>query len=199
MNVTMTPFIDFCSAEWGTKVSVIKAAKNRFGQEYDPAADYWKRMRDGFVETLRTGGTASDLQQMLASVRDPKKLVNYRASVAGAKKWMRTTKPVWISSPKPVEWTSGSLTVRVNPELAVELRSRRHVIKLYLRAGSQLTKRRVDSTLHLLELTHGTEGTTVGILDVRRSRLITPTRLIPGMDALLAGEAAAFQQMWELL
>jgi hypothetical protein len=39
-------------------------------------------------------------------------------------------------------------------------------------------------------------GTTVGVLDVRRAKLIVPTRVIPGMDALLKAEAVAFVSLW---
>jgi hypothetical protein len=194
----MTPFIDFCAAEWGTKVSVIKQAKNRFGQEYDPATDYWKRMREGLVDVISQGGRPADVDAVVTSVSSTK-VVNYRAVAKGAATWLRSARPTWVGAPKAVNWTSGSLTVKVNPELLVDIGGQRHVIKLYLRAGDKLTKRRVDSTLHLLELTHGRRGARVGILDMRRHNLIAPTRLIPGIDALLAGEAAAFAQMWDLI
>jgi hypothetical protein len=189
VEITMTTFVDFCSAQWGAKVGVIKHAKDRFGQDYDPATDYWKRMREGIVDALERGATGSDLTKIAERTSDPKKAVNYRAAGTGAAKWVKRVKPIWIASPPAVAWTSGELTVRVKPELGVSIGGQRHAIKLYLRAGDQLTKRRIDAMLYLLEITHGSDETTVGMLDVRRAKLILPTRLVPGIDALLKAEA----------
>jgi len=49
--------------------------------------------------------------------------------------------------------------------------------------------------LHLLGK-RAPAGTIVGVLDVRRSKLFTPTTSIAGLDALLDAEALAMVVLW---
>jgi hypothetical protein len=86
-------------------------------------------------------------------------------------------------------WSSGDLRVAVNPELCGEIGGDIHAIKLYFRA-EPLSKARSDVALALLQQAFG-KKTSVGMLDVRRSKLFVPTREIANLDALLHGEAAA--------
>jgi hypothetical protein len=50
--------------------------------------------------------------------------------------------------------------------------------------------------LHLLGK-HAPRGTTVGVLDVRRAKLFTPTVIIAGLDALLNSETLAMVSLWD--
>ena len=64
---------------------------------------------------------------------------------------------------------------------------------------NSLTKRQVQTILYLLRTTAPSEpNTTVGILDVPRARLIPFDNPVPGIDALLHGEALSFTTMWKL-
>jgi hypothetical protein len=96
-----------------------------------------------------------------------------------------------------VHWQYEDLTVSVNPELGLEINGRPHRVKLYFKK-EQLTERRVHSILHLLRTTAPSEpNTTMGILDVPRSRLIPFDNPTLGVDALLQGEARSFMTMWK--
>jgi hypothetical protein len=100
----------------------------------------------------------------------------------------------------PRPWISGSLHVKVNPEFSAKINGRLHVVKLWLSTSDPLSKARTDTLLHLLNLTHGvgvSSGATPGVLDVVNAKLFTPTRQVPGIDALLAGEAASFEEIWK--
>jgi hypothetical protein len=82
------------------------------------------------------------------------------------------------------------------------INGRPFIVKLWFDSSQPLTKPRADPLLHLLDITHGAgacSDATVAALDVLRGKLIKPTRLVPGIDALLKGEAACFLEMWESL
>jgi hypothetical protein len=61
-----------------------------------------------------------------------------------------------------------------------------------------LSQQKARLTLHLLEVTVGGKAE-VGVLDVRRGKLFTPTKAVEGLEALLSAEAAAFATLWEEL
>lgn len=191
----MTTFADFVAATGPPRLTVVRNAKKRYGAGYDPRTDYWRPLRKGIAEAFTRKGYDSDvLSAVTASVTDPKKLDNYRASFAGIERW--TGNRAFSAGPNQKRrWTTDDLAVGVNPELITTIDGEPHVVKLYFKADP-LSKARVDSLLALLEATHGDRGT-VGVLDVRRSKFYEPTREIPGIGALLDGEAAAFAKIWE--
>jgi hypothetical protein len=195
IKISATTFANFCAAAGPARVGVVKQAKNIYGAPYEPSHDYWKPFRDELVAVLRDGRPISDLITYVNGGVHAKKTQNYRVAAAGAVKWIGKKKIV-LATPAAQTWHSGSLEVRLRPEIVGTVNGEPHAIKLWLRANGKVTKSRVDPLLHLLGLKY---EATVGVLDVSRSRLITPTRLVPGIDALLAGEASAFVEMWNLL
>lgn len=196
MEVRITTFMEFVAADWAAKVTAVKNAKNIYGNDYDPKVDYWKKLREAVIDFHENGRSAKHLSTLSERV-DAKKAANYKSVIDGYSKWLKGHEVEWIGT-SSVPWNSGDLTVKVHPELGLRIDGEQWAIKLWLK-GQRLTKKRVEATLHLLDLTHGTLNTRVGILDARAGRLITPTRLVPGIDALLAGEAAAFVTMWNAL
>ena len=124
---------------------------------------------------------------------DTKKIDNYEECRKGLSKWVgRKT-----ITPLPAlrgTWKSGDLEVSVNPELHADVNGAPHLIKLYFKA-EPLSKQKAELILHLLGK-RAPKGTTVGVLDVRRSKLFTPTVSIMGLDALLQSEALALVSLW---
>lgn len=196
MQISMTTFVDFVVANGTTRITRIKEAKQFYGEDYDPAKDYWGPLRRAIVEMHKQGGSRADLDRLLRSLSDAKKVANYTLCVKGYQQWMGRKDLSW-TGPPAAHWRSGQLEVRVNPELGMLINGQPHVVKLYFKADP-LSKHRLNTLLHLLEVTFGATGT-IGILDVRKHKLHKQTHLIAGMDALLAGEAASFARMWEEL
>ena len=196
MEVRLTTFMDFVAAEGTAKVTSVREAKAKYGQAYSPLTDFYKGVRETIIDLHESSRSKALLDTFLTKVEDGRKQPHYAAVVAGYKRWLGTKRVMWLGA-QGVPWTEGDLTVRVRPDLPVQIDGTDYMIKLWF-AADKLTKKRVDATLRLLEITHGKLGN-VGILDVRQGRLITPTRPVRDIDALLAGEAAAFVSMWERL
>jgi len=85
----------------------------------------------------------------------------------------------------------------VNPDIGLLINDKAHMIKLYFK-GEKLTARRVQTMLHLMiaALGESRPDAISAILDVRRGRFHIPGNPIADIDALLAGQAAAFTTMW---
>lgn len=197
--VSLTTFIDFVSATGTARLTRVRTAKAQYSQDWDPARDFYKLLRDRIHKCAAGGWSADRLKKLLADVTDPKKQENYETCRAGIVKWAgkgsKTVRP-YPNSGK-VLWQSGTLQIRVNPELLVRDSSGRRIVKLYFKSDP-LSQQKAHLILHLLDQTVGSKAE-VGVLDVRRGKLFVPTKPFEGLDALLSAEAAAFTTLWEKL
>ena len=127
---------------------------------------------------------------------DTRKGDAYQECIAGFTQWQRGKNLVWKKALQS-EWTRGRVAVHIAPELGVSIRGEPHIITLYFNKAKP-SKLRLQVMAHLLNQLNGTARipVTVGILDMRRGRLHSPTRDVSDMEQLLAGEAATFQTMW---
>ncbi len=195
-TVSLTTFLDFTAATGSARVSQLRRAKKGYGQDYSPAKDYYKFLREAIEETFEEGWSAKSLKALLSQLPDSRKAEAFEDCRKGLTRWVG--KKQITSLPRGrVSWSSGGLTVRVNPELHLDIAGKPHAIKLYFK-GEKISKQRVDVALHLLK-TKAPKGDTAGILDLRRGKLYVPTVAKPGMPALLKAEAAAFTSLWEEL
>ena len=194
MNITLTTFIDFVIATPGSKVGVVREARQLYEEGYKPERDYYKGLRDGIASMHRRGSDASDLRRIVSNAAQ-RKVDNYQACADGYAKFMGRKRFVWVRTPAVVPWTSGPVEVSVNPELRVAIDGASHAIKLYFKAET-LSKTRINTMLYLLRLAVPDEKVTVGILDTRRGKLVKPTTPVPYVDLLVRGEAASFAEIW---
>lgn len=195
-TVSLTTFLDFTAASGSARVTQLRQAKRGYQQEYSPARDYYKFLREAIEECFEEGWSSKSLKCKLDELPDSRKADAFEACRKGLTKWVGR-KQITSQEKARANWSSGGLTVRINPELRLDVAGDSHLIKLYFK-GEKISKQRVDVALHLLRGKAG-KGTTAGILDVRRSKLYVPTVTKPGMNALLKAEAAAFTSLWEEL
>jgi hypothetical protein len=198
IEISLTTFIDFVFASGTPKITCVRKAKEQYGEPYEPQKDFWRVLRNGIVEMHQRNAKATTLDGLLLDLRDPKKRRLYPDCIDGYKRWLGRKTATWTNATS-VHWQFDDLIVSVNPELGLTLNGRPHRIKLYFKQ-EQLTKRRVQTILHLLRTTVPNEpDTTLGILDVPRAKLIPLDSPASGIDALLQGEARSFTTMWKAL
>ena len=197
IEISMTTFIDFVAASGTSRITVVRDAKKLYGEEYTPAFDYWRILRNAILEMHENGEPKNYLNKVIGSSMQVRKRTNYSNAVKAYKKWMGRKNISWFECPV-THWESGHLDVRVNPELGLSINDNDYLVKLYFRA-EQLSKRRIDTMLHLIKRSFEDEldEFTPAILDIQRSKLHVPTIDIEGIEALLIGEAAAFSVMWD--
>ena len=197
MRVSLTTFIDFTAANGTSRTGVVSRAKDQ-SDDYDPAADFYRGIRNAIIDTLHDDED-KDMILKSADTAYVRRVKHYRECAEGFVKWWGRKSISWIENPKPQTWSSGELEVQVNPELLIDIDGEVNVIKMYFKAQA-ISKRRIDATLYLLEsMWISGEADKVGVLDVRRSKLFTPPIHTSNIDAYLVGEAAAFAAMWNAL
>jgi hypothetical protein len=189
-TVSLTTFVDFVSKSGTPKITVVRHFKH--GAAYHPAFDFYRPLRDAIVQVHAHGKPKKTLDDLVTALADPRKVEAYAAVVRGHKRFMRRHPARWFDPPRG-SWVEGGLAVHVNPELGLEIKRVRHVVKLYFKA-EKLPKRNVATIARLMERSLGEPGTRTvfAVLDVRRGALHVPSSSMPGIDALLSSEAASF-------
>jgi hypothetical protein len=195
--VSLTTFVDFVIASGTPRLTVVRNARRLYAANYQPPFDYYKQLREAIIAAHSDQNPVATLQRFLDQLDNDKKREKYRSCVNAHAKWIGKKTLTWIGCSMR-KWSSGGLTVKVNPELGLCINGVDHVIKLYFKQDP-LSKLRVDTILHLLGTTLPAKQAKAlpGILDVPNGKLITPTITHEGIGALLKGEAAAFTNMWE--
>lgn len=139
--------MDFVCKSGSTKLTKVKQIKNR--EDYSPATDFYKALREGIQDIHRKNGKKKELKIILEKVSDPKKIKNYSESIDGYKKFWGRKEPIWFEPPMK-HWIVSELDVRINPELGLEFDSKKYLIKLYFK-NDKLSKEKITQVLTLME------------------------------------------------
>jgi len=197
-RISLTDFVDIVVKSGTPKATKVVQIKQR--QDYEPAADFYKPLREFIVGTHRKGGSRFVPAEVLAPLTDPKKLANYPAAVDGYLRWWGSKHLSWFEPPTGV-FSGHGVDVAVNPELGLVVNGVPHVIKLYFKADP-LSKLRVDIVTHLMEVALGSrpaDAKSMAVLDVRRAKLVCSATPSPRVHAALTAELAYVAALWELL
>ena len=196
IKVTLTEFIDFVTKCGSPKLTAVRTAKQNHTTKYDPKTDFYKSFRECVARMHIRQQPKVDLDALLADLQDSKKSANYPELVKGFCKFVKGRNLQW-SAPPRAEWTSGGLSVSVNPELALSIDGKPHVIKMYLKT-EKLTKFNVAIVNHLMELAlrPTIDPAILGVLCVRKAKLHELQPAPTGLTALLQGEAATFAEIY---
>lgn len=197
-DVSLTTFVDFVLKAGSPKMTVVRQWKHK--PDYNPAKDFYKPLRERIVEMHRADHPISFLQGILRGLTDNKKANLYPGLIDGYKSWRGRKKLDWFLPPQ-CTYTIGDLPISVNPECGLSINGTPHLVKLYFKDVS-LAKNRAEIIAHLMSKACGPsapEDCVMGILDIRKSKLLTPTSPVEGLDAQLSAEAAYWAAAWPMV
>ncbi len=184
-TVPLSAFVEFTVAQGTARVTTARAAEG----DYDPRRDFYKALRERTARQLREGWNAAAFRRSLREVKNPRKRPSYEACRRGLTAWARG-KTIAATRARPGFWQAAGLEVRVNPELRMVVDGERFLVKLYFKA-EEMSAARAANTLFLLD-TMAAQNVGGAVLDLRRGDLLVAAEPDPGLDLLLASEAAAF-------
>lgn len=199
IEISLTRFVDFVIKAGSPKYTSLKETKQQLQDGYDPATDYYRQIREVIIDHHRRGKPLSSIDHLVTTITNQSKQANYPAIADGYKKFRGKKQMAWFAPPTGL-WTHGPVTVALNPEMGLDFGGRRHVIKLYFKSEPP-RKLEVKAILALMDqqLQGPQHSHTMGILDVRRGKLITDIPTDPALVTLLKGEAAALATIWPSL
>lgn len=196
-NISLTEFIDFMVATGTSRLTKVRQAKCR--EPYDPRTDYWKPLRDGIVafhNPANTKGKAQYFNELVAAAHPSK--VNAYAEVSDNYKKFLGRKTITKLTVERSTWTHGNLTVRINPEIFLNIDGSRKLIKLYFKQDP-LSKAKTDAILTLMS--HALPATArvdeYAVYDGRHNRLIRAAAPAAALMVLIRAEAAAYESIWD--
>ncbi|MBL9160978.1 MAG: hypothetical protein JNJ70_26090 [Verrucomicrobiales bacterium] len=193
--ISLTDFVDFVAKTGRPKMTLVKQVKQR--PEYDPKEDFWRRLRSAIVDYHKSGSTDKTvLGGALDGVTHKPKESAYPAAIKGYQKFLGRKAISWYQPPTKA-WTSGDLTIRVNPELGLVINGEHHLVKLYFKADA-MTKTKADVIILLMReaIPNLRPGTKFALLDVQRAKLFAHDSPSQDLLPLLQGEAANFATIW---
>ena len=194
-RISLTDFVDIISKSGTPKATNVAKVKHR--RKYEPATDFYKPLRDRITETHRNNLTFNNLEKLLPSLSDDKKIKNYPAIVNGYSTWWGKKDLQWFE-PFSDSFVQHEISVSINPELGLLINGQPHMIKLYFKADP-LTKSRIDIVTHLMEVClrkQCQEDEVMAVLDVRNGKLFTPKVPISSLSATLDAELAYISALW---
>jgi hypothetical protein len=198
--LTLTEFLDIVVANPTSKATKVRAAKKNREQEYNPAFDFYKQIRERIEETHRLGKPKAFIQALMPAVTHDLKLEHYPVIIKGYTKWWGKKTLKWFDPPSE-PYANHGVEVRVNAELGLLVDGKPHAIKLYFKADP-LSKSRINVIHQVMAdtlLPECPKGTQVAVLDVRRGKLYKPTVPIPDLPAMLSAELAYVADIWDNL
>lgn len=192
VGVSLAAFVNFAAASGSAKAGQVQKAKRQAGGD---GFDYWLALRSAIVAMHQFRRPIASLSSVLQGLNESR-VENYTTCIAGYKEWLKRKKPVPFPTGTGGVWNSGDLTVRVNPELALDSGTETVAIKLYF-GGPVISKARLELSHHLIRKAVGPAFKSA-VLDVRRAKLhISQVRSSAAIDALFDGEARLFLAMWD--
>lgn len=196
IKLSLTDFVDISSKVGTSKITNIGKVKNR--PPYSPATDYYKRLRDHFINLHKNNYDKNSILPTSVITQNINKQQNYNEIIDGYKKFWGKKDLRWFDPPHLI-WESHDIGVILNPELGLEINNIPHVIKLYFKK-EKLTKARVDISLFLMHQfmskQFNNKNINYCILDIRRSKLIEPTSFHKNILSALYGESSYISTVW---
>lgn len=195
INISLTDFIDYVSKVGASKFTLVNQIYSR--EEYQPAFDFWKPLREGIIDLHQNNKDKSELDKILNDLTDKKKINRYPALIESYKSFLGRKKIEWFEPPFK-EWKINDLRIKLNPELGLEINDKLYVIKLYFKSDS-LSQMKADLILLLMNtrLKKGDyKEATFAVLDIERKKLFEKTKLKKNHVPLLEGEALSFINIW---
>jgi hypothetical protein len=200
IQISMTSFADFVVCDSLGQLAKVRQIRRQYESEYFPSKHFWSRFIEGVESILNQGGSPRDLVEVYEKAKDnrPKP---YASACEGFKKFWGRHELELAGTPKQATWDHERLRVRLNPEWLLTIDGKPMVIKLHVKEKLPFNQRLANPLLYMLDQRFGPSvgGPAVGILDVHRGKLWTPSRSNQDLDLVLHMQAAAFIIGWDVL
>lgn len=197
ISLGLTQFIDFTAKGSSARLSMVR--KIKYQDEYHPAFDYWKILRESIIHLHQENLSVRYLDSIIENV-DEKKRKNYTIAIRQYKKFLKN-KEIQYFNPGKSFWTYDNLAIRSTPELGLTIDGIPHVIKLYFKGKNEkVDKRNAKTAATLLQSSNFenplNENIKYSILNIDKNNLISNTTISADTILTLESEANQFLYLW---
>lgn len=179
-SVFMPDFVRFAHRRGLARLSAAQRARA-------PTPTFYEPLRQAIVQHHEDRPLGDVCEDFLKGLEVKQRAV-FPGVVASYTQFLREKKPVWFEPPLRT-WVVGPLSIRVQPELGFVIHGRPHVLRMYFGARPP----DADQVALTTAVMHGAlaphwPGTVLGILDVRRGKVL-PYEPRGGVADLVRAEA----------
>lgn len=118
IDISLTTLLDFAGKSGTPRLTCVREARARYDEDYHPAKDYWRGLRNGIVGAHQPGGCLDDLASLPGRVTEAKAAALYAQGVAGYRRFLGRKSVSWFE-PQAGAWVAHGLRVWLNPELGL--------------------------------------------------------------------------------
>lgn len=199
MKLSLTQLVDVVSKSGARKASQVATIKACSLENYHPAKDFYKQLRDAVVALHKSDKPKHLLDATLFTVTEKNRRVRYGKLIPAYKKWLGKKSISWFQ-PASNTYQYADVTVAINPELGLEINGVRHVIKLYFKAAP-LEKQSAALVVALMEtMLPAEDESQFAVLDVERGKLFLKGETDPEkVLAMINAELAYVADLWSSL
>lgn len=196
-SIGLTQFIDFTVKGSAAKVTMVRNIK--YQEDYHPAFDYWKQLRDGIIK-FHEEDLKSDFLDALVEGVDEKKKENYALALRQYRKFLKNKEITWFNPGKST-WLNNDIAVRSSPELGLIINGIPHLIKLYFKGKTEKVDKRTSKTILALMNTSSydvnhPDSMHHSVLNIQRNNFITDDKVNQDQLLALESEATQFMHIW---
>lgn len=199
IGISLTQFIDFTLKRSGS--SKTKFVRDIKYNEYSPAKDYWKQLRDEIKRIHESKLSLNELDSLVEIVSERKKL-NYKNAIRLYKTFLKDKNYEWFD-PGNSFWTfQDELVVRSTPEIGLFIDNNPYLIKLYFKGkNDRIDQNNMNSSLTLMKASKFEKDLPVNsqssVLNIYRKKLFANPPIDPDLLLSLESEASQFVFLWK--
>ncbi len=198
INIGLTQFIDFSIRQSISRVNFIRQVK--YQNEYQPAFDFWKQLRDAIKAMHENNYSLSYLHDLPERVT-LKKREKYTLAIKNYSKFIKAHKIETFDAGQSF-WSFDKLIVRSTPELGLIIDGSPYLIKLYFKGNSEkIIIRNTKIALTLMKASVNSLNLLYppAILDVSKARLLPLTEVDQSLELALEADAYNLIYLWDKL
>ena len=197
VQIGLTQFIEFSTKGSSAKLNAVR--KIKYQDDYHPAKDYWKQLRDGIIKFHEENLDLEFFDYLLEGI-DEKKKKNYKHSISQYLSFIKKRNIEWFSPGKSA-WFTDDFSVRSSPELGLIIDGEPHLVKLYFKGKSEkIDIRNIKSTLTLLSSSTYDKShqpsVNKSVLNLQNKKLYINSELNEELLLALKSEAGQFMFLW---
>jgi hypothetical protein len=198
-NLSLTSFFDFILKTGKPRVTLVKNIKKNYNDPYSVEKDFYLLFRNHIKNVHRKGLPKTQIDTLIQTLNDSKKLNNYPELIHGYKKWWGRKTISWIEPPQSTLWGVEGIDIHVNPELCLEVNGTRHLIKLYMKNNGYqdiLSKKHTDIITYIMKVAFQNNNATMSVLNIRKSKFYSLNSHDNRIDPLINAELEFIKSLW---
>jgi hypothetical protein len=199
-RVGLRRFAQYVAASRAQRRSLVVAHRQQVETDWSPITDPYRFLIRAVVRMHEAGSGPEVLDHVVDREHSARRRTTIRSAVGDYTAWLAGAGPVTYHPAPVADWRCEDACVRVNPEIGLEVRGQRYLIKLHFAKGSPIMPTEAAIMTAVMREALGREvppDCRMAVLDVRSGVLHTEARGTARLVDAIRAAAADFASTWD--